>query len=246
MYPTTRGEITMPYSKQQPVRIYTDNETIRPAILMQIQLLRVSLLTVLVLLCLVNSKTFAATATQSAHKLIETTTSTLLTRLQNNKSAIVGNTNAAEALIQDIIAPHFDFERMSRLVLGKYWRQASMSQRASFPVQFQTLLTRTYATALAAYSDQEINYLPDRNDDPNDVLVRTEIVQNGGPSIPVHYRLYRNNETWKIYDVIIDGISLVTTYRSSFASEIRRAGLDSLIDNLARKNQQVAEANRSN
>jgi phospholipid transport system substrate-binding protein len=208
-----------------------------------IQLLRLTLVVMLIMSGLLAARAHAATGPQSAHKLIETTTGTLLQRLQDNKSAIVGNPVAAEALIQDIIAPHFDFERMSRLVLGKYWRRASPSQQASFPVQFQTLLTRTYATALAAYADQEINYLPERHNDPDDTLVRTEIVQKGGPPIPVHYRLYRNNDEWKIYDVIIDGISLVTTYRSSFTSEIRRTSLDTLIDNLAQKNQQVADAN---
>jgi phospholipid transport system substrate-binding protein len=127
---------------------------------------------------------------------------------------------------------------MSRLVLGKYWRKATPEQREAFVREFRELLIRTYATALLNYSGQDIVYLPVRvGKDVRKVTVNTQVRATGAPAIPVDYRLWLSDNGWKVYDVSIDNISLVSNYRSSFASQIRRYKLDGLIAKLQKLNQ---------
>ena len=130
---------------------------------------------------------------------------------------------------------------MSKLALGKNWRKASPEQRERFIEEFRLLLVRTYTTAMLEYSDEEIVFLTFRDDlAKKKVKVRMEILQAGGPSIPMALSMYLNKQdAWKVYDVKIDGISLVTNYRSTFATEIRKGGVALLIDNLAARNAKV-------
>ncbi|HCC81318.1 MAG TPA: toluene tolerance protein, partial [Methylophaga sp.] len=141
-------------------------------------------------------------------------------------------------LVQDILFPHFDFERMAKLALGRSWRDASAEQQAQFVEEFRLLLVRTYATAMLEYTNEEIRFLPFRDDlKKGRVDVPMEVVQPNGPSVPMALSLYKNkNDEWKVYDVKIEGISLVTNYRSSFNRDIRTSGMDALIENLAKRN----------
>ena len=125
--------------------------------------------------------------------------------------------------------------------MGKNWRSANAEQRARFVEEFRLLLIRTYSTAMLEYTDEVINMLPFRDDlSRKRVTVPMEVVQKGGPSIGMSLSLYQNKQDdWKVYDVKIDGISLVTNYRSSFANEIRSGGMDKLIEDLAERNQKV-------
>jgi len=126
---------------------------------------------------------------------------------------------------------------MSQWVLGVNWRRASDGQKEKFTEQFRTLLVRTYAKALLEYTDQKINYLPlHAAADARTVTVRTEILQAGGQNIPVNYRMYHKGDNWKVYDISIDGVSLVSNYRTSFNNEIRQGGIDKLIARLADMN----------
>jgi phospholipid transport system substrate-binding protein len=127
---------------------------------------------------------------------------------------------------------------MARLVLGKYWRRANDEQKTTFEKEFRLLIVRTYATALLEYTDEVIEYPPTRlKPGDDDVTVQTVINQPGGVPIPVNYSLHLTEAgQWKVYDMVIDGISLVTNYRSSFASEIRRGSLDDLIGKLVEHN----------
>jgi phospholipid transport system substrate-binding protein len=126
---------------------------------------------------------------------------------------------------------------MSRAVLGKHWRRASKGQQERFVREFRDLLVRTYATALLEYTEERIDYPPlVAGADGNDVTVRTEIEQPGGLGIPIHYRMERQEDGWKIYDVTIDGLSLITNYRNTFNNDVRKVGLDQLIDNLKKGN----------
>ncbi len=141
------------------------------------------------------------------------------------------------ALTEEKILPHFDFERMSRVTLGKYWGLASAEQKTEFVKEFRSLITHTYSSALSKYRDQVIEYKPFvASADDSDVKVKSLIMQPGGTAIPVDYLLEKANEEWKVFDVNIDGISLVTTYRGQFASIIRQNGMDELIHALAEKN----------
>ena len=127
-------------------------------------------------------------------------------------------------LVNELIIPHFDFQNMSRLVLGNAWKNATEYQQSVFLEQFKRLLVRTYATVLREYSDHKIVYHPEETK-PNSKLVvmKTEVegaINNN--SIPIDYRMYNAGGSWKVIDVAIDGVSLVSTYRGSFASEIRK------------------------
>jgi len=179
----------------------------------------------------------AAQAIEEPQQLVQSTSDQVLARLKADHDKLEKNPNLIYPLVEDLVLPHFDFTRMSQLVLGMNWRTASDDQKARFTEQFRTLLVRTYAKALLEYTSQKINYLPFHADEnARTVLVRTEIVQPGGQNIPVYYNLYRKGDEWKVYDISIDGASLVTTYRSSFAEDIRQGGLDKVIARLVDMN----------
>lgn len=164
----------------------------------------------------------------------------MLTTLKAERESIQKNPDRLYQLVREIVLPHFDFEQMSRLVLGKNWRRATPEQRERFVKEFQTLLIRTYGTALNEYRDQKIVYAPMRAE-PNaqDVTVHTEVQRSGAPPIPIDYSMVLENGQWKVYDVVIQGVSLVTNYRTSFSSEISQGGFDQLLRKLAERNQQA-------
>jgi phospholipid transport system substrate-binding protein len=180
-------------------------------------------------------------AAPSAQELVQQTSDRMITAIKAERDIIKENPERLFALVEEIILPHFDFERMSSWVLGKHWRSATAEQKTQFTQEFRTLLVRTYATAMGEYSDQNITYLPVKAaPDATDVTVKTEIEQPGGPAIPITYNLFLKDGNWKVQDVVIDNTSLVANYRSSFSSEIKRDGLDALISKLAARNQQKA------
>lgn len=165
----------------------------------------------------------------------------VLDALASEGEALSGDPQRLYALVDTVLLRHMDFERMSRWVLGKHWKSASPEQRTRFVREFRGLLVRTYATALASYRGQRVEFLAQRpGASPEEVVVRTEIRQPGGAPIPVNFSLYRRDGEWKAYDVQIDGISLVANYRASFAAEVRSGGLDGLIQTLAVRNQQAS------
>ncbi|NNJ95038.1 MAG: ABC transporter substrate-binding protein [Halobacteria archaeon] len=172
----------------------------------------------------------------SPQELVRDTSSRMLSALRDEREEIANNPGRLYELVAEIVLPYFDFQRMSQWVLGKNWRTATPEQRVRFVEQFRRLLVRTYGTALSDYADEKIIYLP-RSDsgDSVKVTVRTEIEQ-GGSTIPINYSMYNSKEGWKVYDVAISGVSLVTNYRSTFASIIRGEGMDSLIDQLVKRN----------
>ena len=174
-------------------------------------------------------------------RIVKEASDEMLQALRDNKTELEENPSAIYALVQDIIMPNFDFGKMSKLALGKNWRKASKAQQARFTEEFRLLLVRTYSTAMLEYADEEIRMLPFHSDlSKKKVKVGMEIIQPGGPSIPMTLSMYLNKaDEWKVYDVKIDGISLVTNYRSNFATEIRNDGMDKLIDNLASRNEKV-------
>ncbi len=174
-----------------------------------------------------------AQAPQQAQALVEQTTRQVLTRLDEQKEALQADPEGIYLLVEDLVLPHFDFERMSRWVLGRYWRQADESQQQRFVELFRDLLVRTYARALLEYSDQEVRFEPLRpGADARTVSVRSRIQQAGGYSINLDYALFTDGETWKVYDISVNGVSLVTNYRAAFATEIRRGGMEGLLMHL--------------
>lgn len=140
-------------------------------------------------------------------------------------------------IVNDIILPRFDFAYMSQLVLGKHWRNATAEQKSRFTEAFKAMLVRTYSNALLEYSGTPIKYLPLRME-PNakDVTHRAEVTLPSGQIVPMSYSLRLTGQDWKVYDITIDAISLVTNYRGVFAGEVKKNGLDSLIARLEAKN----------
>jgi len=181
-----------------------------------------------------------AFAAQPPQELVQQTTEKMLSKLRAEHTVIEQHPERIYELVNQIVLPHFDFERMSSWVLGKNWRAASPAQRQKFVEEFRTLLVRTYAKSLASYSNQKVSYLPMRaSPQDTEVKVRTEVEQPGGLPIPIDYDLYLNKDgEWKVYDVTIDGVSLVTNYRTTFATQVRQNGLDKLIATLSDRNRQ--------
>jgi phospholipid transport system substrate-binding protein len=173
--------------------------------------------------------------------LVKQASDDMLKALKDHEAELETNPDKIYELVESILMPHFDFEKMSKLALGKNWRVANDDQRVRFIEEFRLLLIRTYSTAMLEYTDEEIRFLPFRDDlSRKRVTVPMEVLQPAGPSIPMALSLYQNDEeAWKVYDVKIDGISLVTNYRSSFATEIRNGGMDKLIESLAERNAKV-------
>lgn len=176
-------------------------------------------------------------------QLVKDTATDVLEIVKSDKDIQAGNMARITELAEEKILPHFDFERMSRMVLGKNWSKASKEQKERFISEFRTLLIRTYASALAKYKNQTIDYKPLRADPgATEVTVKTQILQANGPALPVDYSLIKNGDAWKVYDVVIEGVSLVTNYRGQFSTEVRQSGMDGLIQRLADKNKQSGAA----
>ncbi len=182
---------------------------------------------------------FSATtlAAEAPDALVKRIAEEVIAIVKSDKDIQAGNQEKIFALAEEKILPNFNFERISRLVLGKNWTKATAEQKTAFQTEFRTLLLRTYATALSKYKDQTIDYKPLRlADGATTATVKTTILPPGGQPIAVDYSLEKQPESWKMYDIVIEGVSLVTNYRSQFAQEIRQNGLDSLIKKLADKN----------
>ena len=170
-------------------------------------------------------------------ELVRKTADDVISIIKQDKDIQAGDTNKIYTLAEEKILPNFDFERISRLVLGKAWRTATDDQKTQFKYEFKNLLLRTYAVALSKYKDQKIEYKPLRMKPTDEIVtVKTEIIQSGAQPIDVDYALAKQDNSWLVIDIIIEGVSLVTNYRSQFASEIKRNGMDSLIKELANKN----------
>ena len=169
--------------------------------------------------------------------LVRKTAEDVLFAIKTEKKKKKGNKEKIYKLAEEKILPNFDFEKVARLVLGRAWRSASDEQKKEFIVEFRTLLLKTYAVALSKYKDQKIEFKPTRMSDTDEiVIVKSEIIQNGGQPIRVNYALSKSTGKWLVFDIVIEGVSLVTNYRSQFASEIRRNGIDVLIKKLSNKN----------
>ena len=180
---------------------------------------------------------FYSIAALGPDELVKKTAEDVIFAIKADEEIQKGNKEKIYKLAEDKILPNFDFDRISRLVLGRAWRKTNENQKKGFIKEFRTLLLKTYAVALSKYKDQEIVFKPTRMSKGDEiVIVKSEIVQNGGQPIKVNYALSNNSGKWLVFDIVIEGVSLVTNYRSQFSSEIKRNGIDVLIDKLAKKN----------
>lgn len=187
--------------------------------------------------------TAAGAASEEPQEVIKSTTDQVIDRIKADRESLREEPMRLRGIVDEYIAPHFDFPRMSQWVLGKYWREATDDSRERFIEEFKNLLVRTYASALLEYSEQQIVYHPvNAPGDARMVTVRTDIEQDNGAPIPIVYKMHNKDGDWKVFDVSVDGVSLISTYRASFASEIRKGGLDGLIATLAARNEAKPKA----
>jgi len=191
----------------------------------------------LFLFLLLMHSTLSFSAAVGPDELIKQTSEKVLSALEENKEKYKDHPEEIFKLVNDIILPHLDFRAMSKLALGKNWRKANKDQQARFTEAFKTMLIRTYSKSLTEYAGQEIQFSPYRPpaEGKRTTKVKTVINQGTGPDIPIIYSLRIKDDIWKVYDIKIDGISLVTNYRNSFASDIRKVGIDGLIEQLQAK-----------
>ncbi len=175
--------------------------------------------------------------------LIVDTTNRFLAALKEQRAAIKADPQIAYRLVERTVLPYLDFPRIAHWVLGRYWRSATPAQRQRFTEELRTFLTRTYVTAMITYADKilaqadNVSYPPVHYGlEDRDVMVPMVIELPERGSIQVGYRMYRSGTHWRIYDVVIEGVSLAITYRTSFATEIQQVGLQGLIDAMAKRN----------
>jgi len=170
--------------------------------------------------------------------LVKTVTNEVLEIVRKDKDIQSGNTKKAIDLVEIKVLPHFNFTRMTQLAVARDWRQASAAQQKVLTDEFHVLLVRTYAKALTEYKNQTVVFKPFvLKAGETDVRVRTEIKQAGaGKNVELDYWLEKSPSGWKVYDIEVGGISLITNYRESFASEVRNSGIDGLIKSLQVKN----------
>lgn len=180
---------------------------------------------------------FAAYAQDAADEVIRKNVNDVLTALKSDKDLQAGDAKKLEKLAEEKILPHFNFPHMTQLAVGRNWKDASDAQKTSLTDQFRTLLLRTYSSTLSQYRNQTIDVKPLKAAAADaEVVVKTAVIQSGGQPIPIDYSMEKTPSGWKVYDVLIDGVSLVTNYRSSFNTEIKTNGVDGLIKSLTDRN----------
>jgi phospholipid transport system substrate-binding protein len=184
----------------------------------------------------------AQAQTPAPDVLVKTITDDVAASIKKDKAIQSGDTAKAAELIEAKIVPHFNFTRMARIAMARNWRSATPEQQKEIAAEFKTLLVRTYSTALVNYKEEKIDYKPLRaKPEDDEVTVRSEVRPSGGTQpVSIDYEMEKTPSGWKVYDVKVGGVSLVTTYRDTFASEIRERGIDGLIKSLATKNREPA------
>ncbi|MEZ5741224.1 MAG: ABC transporter substrate-binding protein [Burkholderiaceae bacterium] len=176
--------------------------------------------------------------------LIEKISAEVIARIKADKDIQSGDFSKVSGLVDSTIMPHVNFERMTALAVGRGWREATDAQKASMVEQFRILLLRTYSGALSQFKDQRIEMKPLRAlPEDKEVIVRSDIL-GGGEPIQMNYRLEKNGDSWKIFDLNVLGVWLVDTYRNQFKQIVNAKGMDGLIETLAEKNRQFATAEK--
>jgi len=175
--------------------------------------------------------------------LIRSTVDDVLKIVKTDKDIQAGNQQKILALVDAKVLPHFDFERMTRLAVGRGWRRATPEQRQQLVDQFRTLLVRTYTSAFTRYKDQTVTIEPIRMQPGDDeVTVKTQIIKPGEQPVAVDYEMEKTDSGWKAFDLSVEGASLVTTYRGTFNEQIQQSGIDGLIKTLTDKNEAMSNS----
>lgn len=196
-----------------------------------------SLSGVFIVLQLYFSSLLAAADIIAPDVMLKQTSDEVIAVLKEKGEQLKEDPDLVYGLVHEYILPHLDEVTIAKLALGKNWRIATREQKLEFINEFRDLLIRTYGRSLSEFSDQQINYFPVRMEKGEEkVVVKSEVIQPGGPPIPVAYRMRIKDDAWKVYDLSIDGVSLVTSYRGTFDQEVRKGGIEGLLKYLKGKN----------
>jgi phospholipid transport system substrate-binding protein len=182
---------------------------------------------------------------QDPQQIIQSVSEEIKQKLQDKSFS--KNFAQVTQFVNSVIDPHTDFDKIAPLVLGKHWKTATPAEQERFKHEFQTLLIRVYSRAFVEYNDWTINFLPlEMSNEATKAIVQTKVLQPGQQPIDVNYRMFLSRGEWKVYDIMIDGVSLVTNYRTTFNDEIQTKGsLSAVIDSLAKRNVEALAAKDS-
>lgn len=173
----------------------------------------------------------------SPDELVRKVTADILAAVQNDKQLQAGDRRKALALAEETILPLVDFEQATQLAVGRAWRTATPEQRTQLVSEFRSMLVRIYSNAIGVYRGQTMRVQPVRMaKDATDVTVRNQYLSPGKPPVAIDYAMRKTSGGWKIYDIVVEGISLVLTYRGEFEQVVQQSGIDGLVKRLAEKN----------
>ena len=183
----------------------------------------------------------AASSSEAPDVLVKNVTLEVVDIIVKDKEIQGGNRAKLIGLIEERVLPHFNFASMTALALGQSWNKATPEQKKKLVEEFRTLLVRTYASAIGAFSNQKFDFRPLRaKPTDTDVTVSVRVLQPGSQPVPIDYSMEKTAAGWKVYDVMVGGVSLVANYRTEFANMVRESGIDGLIKNLQAKNRSAA------
>ena len=174
-------------------------------------------------------------------QLVQKITEEVLASIKSDKDLAAGDKQKALKLAEEKVLPYIDFEEATRLAVGRTWAQASPEQKKRLVSEFRNMLVRTYSNAIESYQGQTLKVLPSRGkQDPQDTTVRTQFIRAGGQPLPIDFQMRKTEKGWKVFDIAVEGVSLVLTYRSEFDAVVKQEGIDGLIKRLAQKNTPAA------
>jgi phospholipid transport system substrate-binding protein len=180
---------------------------------------------------------FTVAQQMGPEELVKKITDDVMNAIKSDKQLAAGDRQKALKLAEEKILPHVDFEEATRLAVGRSWNQASPEQRKQLVDEFRRMLVRTYSTAVSAYEGQTMKVLPVRmKPDDTEVTVRNQYIRPGAKPVALDYSMRKTDGGWKIFDIVVEGVSLVLTYRSEFDAVVKQQGIDGLIKQLAGKN----------
>jgi phospholipid transport system substrate-binding protein len=174
-------------------------------------------------------------------QLVQKITDDVLAAIKSDKELAAGDKQKALKVAEEKVLPYIDFEQATRLAVGRSWNQATPEQKKQLVAEFRAMLVRTYSNAIQVYQGQTLKVLPSRGkQDPEDTTVRTQYVRAGGQPLPIEFHMRKADKGWKVYDIVVEGVSLVMTYRSEFDAVVKQEGIEGLLKRLAQKNTPAA------
>ncbi len=174
-------------------------------------------------------------------QLVQKITDDVLAAIKSDKELAAGDKQKAIKLAEEKVLPYIDFEQSTRLAVGRSWREATPEQKKRLVSEFRNMLVRTYSNAVQVYQGQTLKVLPSHGkQDPEDTVVRTQYIRAGGQPLPIEFHMHQVDKGWKVYDIVVEGVSLVMTYRSEFDAVVKQEGIDGLIKRMAQKNAPAA------